>query len=436
MESSESQTPITENSPETSLQPPRRRLWPWILLGLLLLGGGIGLWRLLTPGNESPPAAAQPQGVGVKLAPVEAATIDESSEYIASLESRRSVTLQPRIQGQISRIFVTAGDEVKAGTPIIQVDPREQQAAVSSVSAAVAAAQAELESSRATLKSLEAQRQSNLSDVKLNQQEYERYSSLATQGAVSQQTRDQYRNRLDAARSSLSAINAQIQAQQAAVSQAEKSLLQAQANVQSQQVQLQYYQISAPFAGTVGNIPVKVGDFVNTSTQLTNITQNRPLEVNISVPIERAPQLRPGMPVQLLDGQGQSVGTSKIFFIAPNTANATQSVLIKSLFDNAMGQLRADQYVRAKVIWNRRPGVLIPTTAVTRLGGESFVYVAEAPPAKSTQGPQLVARQKPVKLGDIRGNNYQVLEGLKPGERIVVSGILNLQDGVPIIPES
>jgi len=433
MESSESQTPITENSPETSLQPPRRRLWPWILLGLLLLGGGIGLWRLLAPGNESPPAAAQPQGVGVKLAPVEAATIDESSEYIASLESRRSVTLQPRIQGQVSQIFVTAGDEVKAGTPIIQVDAREQQAAVNSVSATVAAAQAELESSRATLKSLEAQRQSNLSDVKLNQQEYERYSSLATQGAVSQQTRDQYRNRLDAARSSLSAINAQIQAQQAAVSQAEKALLQAQANVQAQQVQLQYYQISAPFAGTVGNIPVKVGDFVNTSTQLTNITQNRPLEVNISVPIERAPQLRPGMPVELLDVQGRSVGTSKVFFIAPNTANNTQSVLIKSLFDNAMGQLRADQYLRAKVIWNRRPGVVIPTTAVTRLGGESFVYVAEAP-APAPQGPQLVARQKPIKLGDIRGNNYQVLEGLKPGERIVVSGILNLQDGVPIIP--
>jgi RND family efflux transporter MFP subunit len=389
---------------------------------------------LLTPGNQSPPAAAQPQAVGVKLAAVEAATIDESSDYIASLESRRSVTLQPRIQGQISRIFVTAGDEVKAGTPIIQVDAREQQAAVSSVSAAVAAAQAELESSRATLKSLEAQRQSNLSDVKLNQQEYERYSSLATQGAVSQQTRDQYGNRLDAARSSLSAINAQIQAQQAAVSQAEKALLQAQANAEAQQVQLQYYQISAPFAGTVGNIPVKVGDFVNTSTQLTNITQNRPLEVNISVPIERASQLRPGMPVELLDGQGRSVGTSKIFFIAPNTANSTQSVLIKSLFDNAMGQLRADQYLRAKVIWNRRPGVLVPTTAVTRLGGESFVYVAEAP-ANYTQGqPQLVARQKPVKLGDIRGNNYQVLEGLKPGERIVVSGILNLQDGVPIIP--
>lgn len=434
MESSESQTPITENSPETSLQPTRtRRIWPWLLL-LLLLGGGILLWRLLTPGNQSPPAAAQPQAVGVKLAAVEAATIDESSDYIASLESRRSVTLQPRIQGQISRIFVTAGDEVKAGTPIIQVDAREQQAAVSSVSAAVAAAQAELESSRATLKSLEAQRQSNLSDVKLNQQEYERYSSLATQGAVSQQTRDQYGNRLDAARSSLSAINAQIQAQQAAVSQAEKALLQAQANAEAQQVQLQYYQISAPFAGTVGNIPVKVGDFVNTSTQLTNITQNRPLEVNISVPIERASQLRPGMPVELLDGQGRSVGTSKIFFIAPNTANSTQSVLIKSLFDNAMGQLRADQYLRAKVIWNRRPGVLVPTTAVTRLGGESFVYVAEAP-ANYTQGqPQLVARQKPVKLGDIRGNNYQVLEGLKPGERIVVSGILNLQDGVPIIP--
>jgi multidrug efflux pump subunit AcrA (membrane-fusion protein) len=158
------------------------------------------------------------------------------------------------------------------------------------------------------------------------------------------------------------------------------------------------------------------------------------------VPIELGPQLRKGMLVQLLDGQGRSLGTSRVFFIAPNTATNTQSILVKSLFDNAKGQLRADQYVRARLILNQRLGVLVTTTAVTRLGGETFIYVVEPAspqPEKSQPGQtQLVARQIPVKLGEIQGNNYQVLEGLKPGEKIVVSGLLNLKDGALIIPES
>lgn len=434
-------------SSETSSKPPQRRPWLWVLMALLLVGGGVAVWRVLSSGSEAPLAnESQPQATRVKLSLVEAGRIEESSDFIANLESRRSVTLQPQIEGRVSRILVKSGDEVTAGTPIIQVNPEEQQAAVSSVTSAAQAARSQVENARATLRSLEAERLSNISDVQLNQREYERYSSLAEQGAVARQIRDQYTNRLQTARSSLGAINQQIEAQRSAVAQAEQELQQAQANIKQEQVQLQYYRISAPFAGTISDIPVKVGDFVNTSTQLTTITQNRPLEVNISVPIERAPQLRLGMPVELLDEQDRSVGTSRISFISPNTTNDTQSVLIKSLFDNSRNQLRADQYVRARVIWNQRFGVLIPVTAVTRLGGETFVYVAQTQQpsqrGQSQQGqsqqaqPQLIARQKRVKLGTIQGNNYQVIGGLEPGERIVVSGILNLRDGAPITLES
>ena len=422
----------------------KRRPWRWLLLALLVIGGGIALWRLLTPASEAPAANESQQATRVKLSPVETAAIEDSSEFIANLDSRRSVTLQPRIEGQISQIFVRSGDQVAAGKPIIQVDPEEQQAAVSGVTAAAAAAQAEVANARATLKSLEAERQSNLSDVQYNQREYQRYSRLADQGAVARSVGDQYTNRIQTAQADLATTNAEIQAQRAAVAQSEKALQEAQANIRGQEAQFQYYRITAPFDGTVGDIPVKEGDFVNTDTQLTTVTQNRPLEVEISVPIERGPQLRQQMPIELLDAQGKSVGTSRVFFISPNTTNATQSILIKSLFENSNNQLRANQYVRARVIWNKRSGVLIPATAITRLGGQTFVYVAQeqqAQPEQSQQEqaqqqPQTIARQKPVKLGAIQGNNYQVLEGLKPGERLIVSGILNLRDGAPITPES
>ena len=444
----DTQAPLVEQ-PQTSPKPPRtRRRW-WLLLSLLLLlGGGFAVWRVISARNESAnEAAAQPQAVRVRLATVETDTINQSSEYIANLESRRSVNLQPQIEGRVTRILVREGDNVPAKKPLIQIDPAEQQAALSGATAAVAAARTQVDNARATLSSLEAQRQSNQSDVEFNRKEYARYSSLADQGAVARSVADQYTNRIQTARASLAAIDKQIQAQRAALAGAQKQLQQAEAAAKSQQVQLNYYQIPAPFAGTVGDIPVKVGDFVNTSTQLTSITENRPLEVNVAIPTERAAELRQGMQIELLDAQGKSVGTSRIFFIAPNAANDTQSVLVKSLYENSNGQLRADQYVRARVLWNQESGVLVPATAISRLGGETFVFVAQqAPPpqqnteqsnqAQSNQEPQLVARQKPVKLGIIQGNNYQVLSGLKPGERIIVSGLLSLRDNTRITPEA
>ncbi|NMG09937.1 efflux RND transporter periplasmic adaptor subunit [Brasilonema sp. UFV-L1] len=450
MKSPESQTHLEDSRQEMQLEEPpgKPRRWLWLLLALALLaGGGFALWRWLTPQRTAPTTAnAQPPAVPVKVSTVQAGTIEDSSEYVASLESRRSVTLQPRVEGQVAQIFVRSGDTVAAGNPIIQVDPREQQAAVSSVDAAAEVARSQVENARATLRSLEAERLSKLADLKLNQQDYERYTNLSSQGAVSRQTSEQYANRLATSQAAVREIEARIRAQEANINQAEKSLKQAQANIREQQVQLQYYKITAPFAGTVGNIPVKVGDFVNTSTKLVTVTQNQPLELNIFVPIERGPQLRKGTPVQVMDTQGKSLSMTKVFFIALNANNNTQSILIKSLFDNSKNQLLADQYARARVIWSQRPGVLVPTTAVTRVAGETFVYLAAPAPKKAPQGEkkpgeqqgavELVAQQKRVKLGNITGNNYQVLEGLEPGDRIIVSGLLNLRDGVPVIPES
>lgn len=99
-------------------------------------------------------------------------------------------------------------------------------------------------------------------------------------------------------------------------------------------------------------------------------------------------------------------------------------------FNNGTNQLRANQFVRARLIWSSRSGVLVPTSAISRLGGQDFIFVAEE---ISVNGkPQLIANQKPIKLGKITGNKQEVLEGLTPKDKIVVSGILQLQNGAPI----
>jgi RND family efflux transporter MFP subunit len=215
------------------------------------------------------------------------------------------------------------------------------------------------------------------------------------------------------------------------IAQARSQVAEAAAQVRSTEVKVRDTKIVAPITGIVGNIPAKVGDFVSKGDTLTTITQNQTLEVNLPIPLNRGSELRLGQRVEATDDQENVLGTGRISFISPQVNTNTQSILAKASFDNSQGQLRDGQFIQAKVIWNTRPGILIPTTAISRVAGQNFVFVAEG------QAPsKLIARQKPVKLGEIKGNKYRVLEGLKSGEKIVVSGLLNLADGAPIIPDS
>lgn len=417
------------SSPQAALSiapiPSLRFKWQLLLISLLPL-------MMLSSCRNSEPVAQAATGVAVKLETIETSSVTDVSEYIATLESRQSVTLHPRVAGLISSISVNPGDYVEAGTPLMEIDPARQQAAVNSSAAAIESARADVENARATLLSYEAERLERQADVEFFQRQFERYTALEQEGATSREERDDYANQLAVAAASLKATEAQMKAQQAEIARAERVLQQQQSNTQQAQVELDYYSITAPFAGVVGDIPPRVGDFVDTDSNLITVTQNNPLEVNLAVPSEQAARLRTGMPIELLSADGQAVGTASVSFISPNTSNTTQSVLVKALYDNSGQALRADQQVRARVIWSRKPGVTIPTTSVSRIAGETFVYVAD----RARQGEGMVVRQQPVQLGRIEGNHYQVMDGVKPGEQIAVTGLLQLSDGATIVPES
>ena len=147
------------------------------------------------------------------------------------------------------------------------------------------------------------------------------------------------------------------------------------------------------------------------------------------MPVERAAALRLGMPMELVDAQGQTLASGQITFLSPQVNEETQSVLVKTVVQNAENVLRAAQFVRARVVWSTHEGVMVPAVAILRLNGQSFVFVAE------DQGGQLVARQRPVALGELLGEGYPVLAGLKPGERVVTAGIQKMADGAPIMQE-
>lgn len=441
-------------------KPSQKFLRTLAILFILLLVGGGGWFaynRFFQPG--APPAGAsgpmggkgagRPMAMPVRLGEAEPTTIEDSSEYVARLESRQSVRPKPQVSGQVTNIFVKPGDRVRTGAPIIQINPAEQAASLQSQLAAVESARSEMKLAQAdvanakqTLISKQAQKQSTLSNLEFQQGEFRRFSQLQSQGAVTRQTLDQRRLDLQRAQADLAQIDAEIRAQEAAIARAEANITKQERLIQQQtagateqRVRLNYYTINAPFAGVIGDIPVKVGDFVSSSSELYTIADNNTLQIQINVPVEQATRLRMGMPVQLINNQGKPMQTGQISFIAPNIDPQSQSILVKASFDNSSGSLRTDQYVQARIIWDTRPGVVIPVTAISRMAGKNFVFVVEKAPTSDNPA-NIIARQTPVELGKITDNKQEILQGLQPGQQIVVAGILQLRDGIPIMPES
>ncbi len=197
------------------------------------------------------------------------------------------------------------------------------------------------------------------------------------------------------------------------------------AQVQQQEVQLKYYSVFAPTDGIVGDVPVHVGDRVTNTTMLTTIDERSALEVYISVPSDHAHEIKMGSPVDVLDPSGNVLLKTSVYFISPQVDTGTQSILVKGKVDKA-SLLRSQQLVRARITWSTHPGVTIPVVAVTRINGQYFAFLAEQQNGKE------VARQVPLTLGEITGNDYNVLSGLKDGDQVIVSGGQSLIDGAPI----
>ncbi|NJO78683.1 MAG: efflux RND transporter periplasmic adaptor subunit [Cyanobacteria bacterium RM1_2_2] len=383
-----------------------------------------------------PPGAGAPQALPVKVVDLQSEAVEEASEFVGTLEAAEKVTLQPQTQGRIEQVFVQNGDRVQQGTPIASLSVDQTQADVSTAQAAVGSAQAAQATAQAQLQAAEAEQAKAAAVFRLRQADFSRTQALVAEGAQSQQQLDVARTDLDAARADLNAAEKQVSAARASVAQAQSNVREAQSRVASASVNLGFKQITAPISGVVGDFPVRAGDYVTPQSTVTTITRNDELDMRIAVPSNYSNRLRTGLPVQLIDpNTKQPIGSGRIYFISPRIEAGAQSILTKARFPNANGNLRDGQYVESRIVWNQTEGVLVPTTAITRVGGQAFVFAVEQQPNEAGET-QTVVAQRPVKLGSIQGNNYVVLEGVQPGDQIATSNILKLRDGAPIQPEA
>jgi RND family efflux transporter MFP subunit len=356
------------------------------LISVALFGLSVLLTGCGNNANAGKPAG--PQAFPVKVITAQAQTVPQYTDYLATLRSRNSSILQPQVEGDVTRVFVQSGDRVKAGTPILEIDPRKQEATVQNQEAA-------LKSSEATLR---------LAEVDLN-----RKKQLYAAGVIAKADLDSSQTAYDAAKANAQAL---------------------EAAAHEQRVQLHFYTVNAPSDGTIGDIAVRVGDHVTNQTQLTTIDRGGQLEAYVYVPSEKARTVHIGMPVDLLDENGNVAVRTKISFVSPRVDTDSQTLLVKTQVPNPELKFKNAQQVHARVVWSEKAAPVIPVTAVSRLSGKLFAFVAEG------QGQQAVARQRTIDVGDLTGNDYVVLDGIKPGDKVIVSNVQMLVDGMPVIPQS
>ncbi len=397
----------------------------FIKLGLV----SVLLTSLLLTSSCSSGAEAQTGGFPPPLVEVGKATSDivrDESDYMARFESRKSVTLSPRVGGIIRSINTVSGNAVGGGQVLIRIEASQQEAAVRSAAVGIESRSRTIDQARAQLAALEADKIARESNLKLAKIQLDRTRSLQGKGVVSRQELDIAENNHQTAVASLGAINAQIQAQKATIAQSQNDVKQAGEELSEQRAQLRYYDISAPFTGVVGDIPVKVGDYVSPTTQLMTITVNQPLEAYIYVPVEKSSKLRTGMAVDLIAPDGRELGQSRIFFVAPGAEGSEQTVLIKAEYGNPDARIRVGEWGKARIIWSQDSGLWVPAAAITRLASQEFVFVA-----KQENG-QWSAHQVPVKLGNPTNSSFPVLEGITAEDEVIISGTQNLFDKMPI----
>jgi RND family efflux transporter MFP subunit len=294
--------------------------------------------------------------------------------------------MQPQVDGNLVNIFVKSGDLVRSGQVLMRIDPLKQMATVQSQ-----------QGTQAQKKAL----------YDYTEIQVERQRKLFESGVVSRDAYDQAR-----------------QAYQNAKADYESNA----ALTDTQKQQLAYYDIRAPFTGVVGDIPVHLGDYVTTTTLLTTVDENADLEAYIYIPTERAGLVRQGLPVDILDTAGKTLVKSRISFLSPQVDNGLQSILAKAEIPRTAQLLRNQQLVRARVTWSTAPAPVVPVLAVSLVGGQTFVYLA------AQKGDGYIAHQVPVMLGDTVGNTYPVISGLKPGDKVITSGLQFLQEGAPVKP--
>jgi len=336
-------------------------------------------------------AKAAPAAVPVSVIEVAPREVPVSFEAVGRTEGSREVQVRARVNGILEKQLYTEGDSVKAGAVLFQIER--------------APFEIELAQARGTLSQ-------ELAREELAKRELARLRTLADRRAISEKEADQ-------AASVLSQTAAAVQVMRARVRQAE--------------LNLSYTTVAAPIDGITGRAQQSIGSLVsptNESAMLTTLTRSDPLWVRFALSEAEYATLRAGdakgvrVQLELADGKPYA-GEAKVNFTGSTVDAATGTVQMRAEVPNAELVLLPGQFVRVRVIAGTQQAIVVPQTAVMQNEGGRFVWLA-------ADGKAL---QRSIRAGSWLGAEWIVLEGLKPGDPVIVDNLVRLRPGTPVAPK-
>jgi multidrug efflux pump subunit AcrA (membrane-fusion protein) len=392
-------------------------------MSILVLVFSVGLCGCANQHN------AEMEGIPVRTEKIQNQMVSQKTQLVGWMDSRKSVKLFPRVDGYVNKIYVTAGQKVMQGQLMIEIDPTRQQATVASTRSEVALAAADLEKEKGQLKSLVAQKYADKAKLDYETIQYARYYYLNQKNVVAQAMVDTADTSRKVAQANVESLNEQIGAQKDVIASAQRRLEATNSKLKEQEAILYYYYIRAPFEGIVGDLPAKEGAYVEQKSNLTTVSQTKPLEINVDVPKVYSQELRNGLDLELVGTDGKVAAHCPIFYVSPIIDPNSQSVLVKATYQNNQGTFRPAQSIEVRIIFSRQLGLTVPTEALYFMVGKPFVFLVST----GKKG-EVIAKQCPVSVTSVEENRALIASGLKPGDTVVVSGVQNLFDGAPIKP--
>jgi multidrug efflux system membrane fusion protein len=400
---------MSENPPPPYAVRRRPWLWPAIIVAVVAVVA-LGAWLIWRPSTDDAAKAqgdatksgkgagkagkAGKGGTGVQPVAVAAARVGDINIVqtgLGTVIAIRTVTVKPRVDGQLQSVGFDEGQLVGEGALLAQIDPVPFQVALSQVEGQLARDVATLNNARLDL---------------------ERYRTLLAQDSIATQQVDQ---------------------QASLVKQLEGTVKIDQAQLDNAKLQLSYTRITAPVGGRIGLRLVDPGNQVHNSDSsgIAVITQLAPITVLFTIPQDTLPRIMQRLkagdkpPVEAWDRDQKNLLASGTLLTVDNQIDVTTgTVKLKAQFANGDAKLFPNQFVNVRMVVDTLKGVvLVPTAAAQQNTQGPIVYVVKDDSTVSV---------RPVKMGPAEGPNAAVLSGLQAGERVITDGVDRIRDGAKV----
>ena len=387
-------------------------------------------------------AAAAPTSLEVLVADVQQKDVPLYREFIGSLDGFVNAEIKAQVSGYLVKQEYTEGSFVRQGQLLFQIDPRPFQAELDLAEGRLAQSKGQLEQARAQL----TQAQAEVAVAEANQHrvqlDVDRYTPLFRQHAITEQDLDNATQNNMAAKAQLQAAKAQVETDNAQITAATAAVQSAKASVEAARINLGFTRLTAPIDGIPGIAQLQVGALVSpASGAITTVSTLDPIKVYFTISEqqylerkreyptpEKFQEARERLQLELILADGTTYPyKGKVYFADRQVDLKTGAIRVAGLFPNPGNVLRPGQYGRVRTAVRVQQGaLLVPQQAVFDLQGTRQLAVV---------GRDNKVSIRPATLGETVDQDWIILEGVKPGERVVVEGVQKVRPGMQVTPK-